>query len=214
MLLETPVKTPATLVETNDFVHVYTADPAVLLCDEVITAAEQLPWVRSRVGADPNETEHNLRPVERDSCQQSYSAYAFPDVHHPILDFASDRLQDYLEAFPAANHFPRFQVDECYQVLRYLDGEAYHATHSDYHPFGNLRHRHLTGITFLNDVAVGGELLFPQQGFSVKPEAGKFLIFPSGWTHAHKTLPPVGQSRYVFQMWWTFIPDPDANGEQ
>jgi hypothetical protein len=128
-----------------------------------------------------------------------------------MLGFASNCLGNYLEAFPQANKQPSFSVAERYQVLRYFDGGAYHTVHPDYWPHGPLSRRHLTGVAFLNDVAVGGELLFPQQGFSVNPEVGKFVIFPTGWTHAHKTLPPVGQSRYVFQMWWSFDrPDPEV----
>ena len=47
--------------------------------------------------------------------------------------------------------------------------------------------------------------MFPQQGVSVKPKAGKMIIFPSGWTHAHHTLPVLSDDvRYVFQLWWSF----------
>ena len=208
------------LVHSTDFIHIYSGDPAVLRCDEIIEHSEQGEWDRSKiVGA--KEPEFN----KRDSYQQSYFAYQATldedaldatqqsfsangdgavHVHRPMLDFASDCLDKYLEAFPQANNMPTFSVAEQYQVLRYFDGGAYHALHSDYYPAGFLSRRHLTGVGFLNDVKSGGQLLFPQQGFSVNPEVGKFVIFPSGWTHSHKTLPPVGQSRYVFQMWWSF----------
>ena len=201
MIALAPVITHHTpLVHSNDFIHIYTADPAVVLCDEIIEHSEQGEWDRSLI-------HESAEPIleERDSHQQSYSVHEHPDVHRPMLDFASDCLGNYLEAFPQANKQPTFSVAERYQVLRYLDGGAYHAVHTDYHPYGPvLNRRHLTGIGFLNDVKTGGQLLFPQQGLSVNPEAGKFVIFPAGWTHAHKTLPPVGQSRYVFQMWWAF----------
>lgn len=201
MIALAPVITHHTpLVHSSDFIHIYSGDPTVLCCDEIIEHSEQGEWVRSViVGAK----EPQLK--ERDSYQQSHPAHDHPDVHRPMLDFASDCLNDYLEAFPQANKQPPFSVAENYQVLRYLDGGAFHATHTDYHPYGPLlNRRHLTGVGFLNNVKTGGQLLFPQQGFSVNPEAGKFVIFPSGWTHSHKTLPPVGQSRYVFQMWWSF----------
>jgi hypothetical protein len=200
MLLESSVTTLTPLTQSNDFIHIYTADPAVVLCDEIIGHSEQGEWNRSLIF---NSDEPILD--QRDSYQQSYSVYDHPDVHRPMLDFASSCLNNYLEAFPQANKQPSFSVAERYQVLRYLDGGAYHTTHTDYHPHAVLlNRRHLTGVGFLNDVKTGGQLLFPQQNFFVNPEAGKFVIFPSGWTHAHKTLPPVGQSRYVFQMWWSF----------
>ena len=206
MLLESSVATFAPLTQSSDFIHIYTADPAVVLCDEIIEHSEQGEWDRSKViGSDEPNLDQREDLDQRDSYQRSYWAYGFPDVHRSMLEFASDCLNNYLEAFPQANQQPSFSVAEHYQVLRYLDGGAYHAVHTDYYPHSPvLSRRHLTGVGFLNDVKTGGQLLFPQQNFFVNPEAGKFVIFPSGWTHAHKTLPPVGQSRYVFQMWWSF----------
>jgi hypothetical protein len=61
-------------------------------------------------------------------------------------------------------------------------------------PFTN---RHLTFITFLNDVEIGGELDFFYQDFKVRPKKGLTLFWPSGWTHAHRALSPLSNSKYV-----------------
>ena len=194
-------------IHSSDFINIYATDPSATLCEEIIQHAETNQWATSQIATSLGKDNFDSEQVDlvaRDSQQQSYASRYPPDVHGPMLAFSSECLNAYLKTFPMADKFPRFAVVENYQVLRYFDGGAYHAVHSDYSPVGMMAGRHLTGITFLNDVAKGGELLFPHQNFSVKPEAGKFVIFPSGWTHAHKTMPPVGQSRYVFQMWWGF----------
>jgi len=191
-------------IHSADLINIYGTDPSVILCEEIIQHSETNEWVTSKVR---DEEESRVDLESRDSQQQSYPSWDCPDLHRPMMGFAAECLNAYLAMFPAANKFPSFSVSEHYQVVRYLDGGAYHGLHSDYYPYGFLNRRHLTGVAFLNDVAVGGELLFPQQNLSVKSEAGKFVIFPSGWTHSHKTLPPVGQSRYIFQVWWGFDED-------
>jgi predicted 2-oxoglutarate/Fe(II)-dependent dioxygenase YbiX len=192
---------------SDGFINIYTTDPSAVLCEDIIRHSETKEWADSQVVgkyADNTDAVGRTLREQRDSQQQSYPANRFPEVHAPMLGWFARCLNSYLAMFPSANDFPAFSVYEHYQVVRYLDGQAFHAVHNDYYPYGSLNRRHLTGVAFLNDVAVGGELVFPQQDRRVKPAPGNLVIFPSGWTHAHKTLPPVGQSRYVFQVWWGF----------
>jgi 2OG-Fe(II) oxygenase superfamily len=64
--------------------------------------------------------------------------------------------------------------------------------------------RVLSLILFLNDVAEGGETEFPDHDVSVKPRAGKLLLFPSAFTHIHVAKPPVSSKKYVFISWLHF----------
>lgn len=189
-------------VYSKDFINVYDVGSA-LDGASVIADAEKGVWQDSLV-LGQGEKEHH--PANRDSAQQHFSATNHPAIHGPSLRYSAKCLENYLEMFPAANDFPRFAANEDYNVIRYKPGQAYHAVHSDFHPnyLNPISRRHLTGVCFLNDIEEGGEIEFPQQDLSIKPEAGKFVIFPSGWTHSHRTLPPVGQTRYVFQLWWSF----------
>lgn len=143
----------------------------------------------------------------RDSDQIPFNAHPCPAQHAPILDFAADCLGHYLSALPQANNFPAFRVAECYNLIRYKPGQAFHGVHCDYSPAvgAGLPNRHLSGVIFLNTVEDGGELEFTQQNLFVHPEEGKAVIFPSGWTHAHHTLPPKNETRYVLQLWWSFL---------
>jgi len=53
----------------------------------------------------------------------------------------------------------------------------------------------------LNDVACGGETEFPHLGVSVKPEAGRLLIFPPYWMYQHQGLPPVSGDKYILSTY-------------
>jgi hypothetical protein len=189
-------------VYSKDFINVYDIGSA-LDGASVIADAEKGDWIDSTIVAH-GEQQH--RPDNRDSVQQNFSSINSQVSHFPLLRYSSKCLENYLEMFPQANNFSSFAVNEHYNIIRYKPGQAYHSAHSDFYPNFNspLSRRHLTGICLLNDIEAGGDLEFPQQDLSIKAEAGKFVIFPSGWTHAHRTLPPVGRTRYIFQLWWSF----------
>ena len=188
--------------ENNNFLEIYNTD--FLNLHEIIKHAESKEWELTKV-AGPNGI--GVDKNVRDSYIQKYMKSDLISEHIVLLEYFSKCLDSYLKKYPFADEFPPFEVRDSYNVMKYEKGQAYHATHSDYFPQGDsrLRNRHLTGICFMSDVSEGGELVFPQQDLEIKPERGKLVIFPSGWTHAHHTMPVLSDDlRYVFQLWWSF----------
>lgn len=56
----------------------------------------------------------------------------------------------------------------------------------------------VTAILFLNDNVAGGEWVFPRQGnFTITPECGKMVLFPSSYTHPH-TIKRIRLGRELF----------------
>ena len=195
-LLKAP---PKTEVASDLFVVPYQMEDT-LPCVVVIDHANRHDrWFDSLTRSPESEPV----PEHRDSHQLNFSAWSPALEHEPILAFAQECLEDYLAKLPCANNFPPFSVQERYNILKYEPGQAYHAVHSDYAPHAGNAGRHLTFVCFLNTVEKGGELEFVQQSLRVQPVEGRAVIFPSGWTHAHHTL-PASEDRYVFQLWWSF----------
>lgn len=62
--------------------------------------------------------------------------------------------------------------------------------------------RHLTFMTFLNNVNEGGEIEFYHQKLKVKPKKGLTLIWPSDWTHTHRELSCMSEYKYVIMGWY------------
>jgi hypothetical protein len=71
----------------------------------------------------------------------------------------------------------------------------------------------ITALAYFNDEYEGGEIDFIANGeaYKYKPEAGDFLVFPSGHpeilrdgdnVYLHGVLPPVGASKYLSRMYW------------
>ena len=144
----------------------------------------------------------------RDSDQLYFSSEAPQIEHENIMMFAQDCLEHYMTERKNAGAQPHFAMPEGYSILRYKPGEAYHAAHSDA-GWPNLVHRHLTFGMFLNTVKTGGELEFVQQELKVKPVEGRGVIFPASWTHTHRSL-PCDVDRYVFNIFYGFMKDPNA----
>jgi len=57
---------------------------------------------------------------------------------------------------------------------------------------------------YLNDVAEGGETEYLYQGLKVKPEAGKLVFWPVGYSHPHRGNPIYKGYKYIITGWYTY----------
>lgn len=59
-------------------------------------------------------------------------------------------------------------------------------------------------MIYLNTVEKGGKTDFPNQGLSVKPEAGKVVIWPAAYTHPHRSAPDLDEWKYIVTGWFIY----------
>ena len=57
---------------------------------------------------------------------------------------------------------------------------------------------------YLNDVKEGGETEYLYQGVKVKPEEGKLVFWPAGYTHPHRGNPIYEGYKYIITGWYTY----------
>lgn len=90
-----------------------------------------------------------------------------------------------------------------YAIQRTSEGEYFHwHVDSGSHSFSD---RQLVAIWYLNDVpGPGGETEFRHQGVSIKPEAGKLILFPPFWTHEHRGVTLEHGVKYIATTWVLF----------
>lgn len=90
-----------------------------------------------------------------------------------------------------------------YKIQKTRPGQGYHTWHCE-----DLDREHATRIgayiVYLNDVPEGGETEFLYVGKRVKPEAGRMIVFPSGYTHTHRGNPPLSGAKYILTGWLEF----------
>lgn len=104
-------------------------------------------------------------------------------------------------------------------IARYradIDGPLAMTYHSDYvrEPIISPGYKFaITALTYFNDDYEGGEIDFIVDGeaYMYKPEAGDYLIFPSGHpdiltkegqVYLHGVMPVKGEKKYISRMYW------------
>jgi hypothetical protein len=104
-------------------------------------------------------------------------------------------------------------------IARYrtdIEGEVAMTYHSDYirEPIVSPGYKFaITALAYFNDDYEGGEIDFIVDGeaFMYKPEAGDFLVFPSGHpdiltkngsVYIHGVMPAKGTNKYISRMYW------------
>ena len=90
------------------------------------------------------------------------------------------------------------------KIQRTKPSGGFHLWHHD--GGSPLWHRQLVTLLYLNDDYDAGETEFLYQSVRIKPQAGKFIIFPAQWTHMHRGNPPIGGTKYILTSWVTEFP--------
>ena len=74
----------------------------------------------------------------------------------------------------------------------------------------SVANRYLVLLWYLNDVIEGGETRFPQLGISVKPAAGRLLMFPPFWMYQHEGAPPHSGDKFILSTYLLFGETPST----
>jgi len=64
---------------------------------------------------------------------------------------------------------------------------------------------HITGLIYLNDDYIGGELFFPTHNITIKPNKGELVLFPGNLHYAHEVKEVISGDRYTIPVWCKFI---------
>ena len=100
-----------------------------------------------------------------------------------------------------------FTCDHCGKRLR-VGADEHFQPHFD--AADQEAGRYLVFLWYLNDVAEGGETRFPQLGISVKPAAGRLLIFPPYWMYQHEGAAPQSGDKYILSTYLLFGETPST----
>lgn len=64
-------------------------------------------------------------------------------------------------------------------------------------------HRTFSSLFYVSSEFEGGEIVFPRQNRTIKPEEGAFVAFPSGAPFLHHVNPVTSGARYSVPVWFT-----------
>jgi hypothetical protein len=127
-------------------------------------------------------------------------------THHTLINFLpkfwpayEDYILEYSILKGAAKHGIR-----SIRAQKTPVGGGFHEWHfeTDTHEVSS---RIITWMIFLNDVEEGGETEFLYYPKRVKPKAGRLVIWPAGFTHAHRGNPPISNTKYILTGWLNLL---------
>jgi len=81
-------------------------------------------------------------------------------------------------------------------------GEERFQLHFD--SIGQVAHRYLVFLWYLNNVEVGGGTEFPELDITVQAKAGRLVIFPPYWMFQHIGQKPVSNDKYILSTYFLF----------
>lgn len=144
---------------------------------------------------DPFSNKMNAKPYREGKCLTISRHQDWKEIDGRVFDRLTQALKLYVDRFPIQTEIS----DTGYTVAEFLPGQKTNEHVDSIH--GASVFRLITVVAYLNDVAEGGETVFPEQGQLVKPKRGRVVLFPPYFTHPHGANAPVGETRYILVTW-------------
>lgn len=184
-------------------------------CEHLISEFERLHDIG--VTLPRKEYDHASKVSKADNCfDGSYDSVVEATNHtmkryngRPCRDYFWEGLQKCLDSY--VENFPLIQdaniKSTSMKIQRTCPGEGYHIWHSEYHPSITNNNRVLVFTLYLNTLAPedGGETEYLYQKVRLKPEQGTVVIWPAGFTHAHRGNTVLGKTnKYIVTGWFHY----------
>jgi hypothetical protein len=158
--------------------------------DEKFTESDAIPqWRDWNPSSDKNFIYGKLKTSKIFQLDQSCTEakYIFEEIQNAIknaFDIYKSNIDKNIGNF---GHF---------SICKYFPGKAM-GTHVDVDPTRENFNETVSGVLYMNDEYLGGELYFKNQDICIKPEAGSMVIFPSipPFFHESKTL--INNNKYL-----------------
>ena len=120
-------------------------------------------------------------------------------IARKYINFVSQCYKQYSQEWPFLQKFHDIKIGR-FNFQKYHTGKHFNHIHSE-RMSTHESHRLFAFMTYLNDVEEGGETCFNHFGINVTPKAGRTLIWPAEWTHAHSGGVVKQGEKYISTGW-------------
>ena len=147
-----------------------------------------------------------VRPDKKDSTDLFITDFKHP-VIKKYLKNLNKVLQEYKKLYMYCDEEQApwsLNRTKSFNLQRYYPNQGYHAWHCETFDMATAS-RHLTYMTYLNDVNDGGQTEFEYQNILVQPKKGLTLVWPAVWTHPHRGIPAIGEDKFIMTGWCSFF---------
>ena len=185
----------------KDFLGVFDNMADETYCKKVINHFERVKTISRR-------EKENVSQIEKDN--QIYfmineTDSVVMDANQVILEgfikAISKALDEYRKQYPILiDGVGKYDINNDVKIQRTSPGQGYHVWHCENGGVPSSR-RMIVASMYLNKCEQGGETEFLYQHRRIKPEAGRLVLAPTGWTHPHRGNPPLKGVKYMINGW-------------
>lgn len=186
----------------NNFIEQYYL-PNCNVCDDIIDFFESSPEKNIGVCQDTagnqlvDNTYKDCVEIVLDTNQELYWKYV------KSLQICCEQ---YVITHPYSNNYAPWKICEYINVQKYNPGQSFGTYHTErIGRTGIQSSRHLVFMTYLNDIAIGGETEFYHQQLCLQPQRGLTLIWPADWTHTHRGIAAPQETKYIVTGWYNYV---------
>jgi len=137
--------------------------------------------------------------------QHSSNDSGCKNLHNLLIQASLNALKYYKQSISESAFWPDKTALEEFRIKKYLPNT--NNRFDEHIDAANLStsKRYLVFFWYLNDVIEGGETQFPKLDISVKPVAGRVLMFPPMWMFPHKANKTISNPKYMIGSYLHFI---------
>lgn len=172
------------------------------ICDHLIKYFESSTEKRPGVIGSENDTLKIDQNIKK-STDLSLSDDDNP-IRHRYEQLLQEVVDSYRKKYIYSDLVDKWSVIEL-NIQKYNPGDGFYGWHSERTTgYGPAVRRHLTFMTYLNDVSDQGETEFFYQKLKIRPQKGLTLIWPVDWTHTHRGITSPTQVKYIITGWYYY----------
>jgi len=172
------------------------------VCDNIINFFDtNKEYCVSSGHVGSNENEREFKNIN-DSLDMKIGKdnYFFPFYHY--RQELQKCLNEYLKKYEYANKVNQFAINTDYNLQYYNFNKGFKTWHSERTDVQSMN-RYLVFMTYLNNVDDGGTE-FKYQNLVSPAKKGLTLIWPTEWTHTHRSQISKTKEKYIVTGWYTF----------
>ena len=187
----------------KSFIAGWFIDPTI--CNKLLKyfADNKASWKK---GTYFEEDSKNKKETTNENVKQSTDLSILPDnLEEPLLSYRNslqECLNKYLVKYQYANQVASFNINTVYNIQHYKPGGGFKIWHTESLDKVSSS-RHLVFMTYLNTVKNGGTE-FKYRDIRTEALKGLTLIWPTIFTHTHRSIISGTHPKYIITGWYTY----------
>jgi len=192
--------------EYNQHIGIYDESVPLELCNGFVENWEEAKNNQTIVDlSKENDFQVDISPGLQRKDESAFVAPLFSTIfpRPPVkayFEYLGECFQRYVNKYGII--FDGVLYNEVFKIHKVRKSEGYHAWHYE-NGEPEYLNRLIVYMTYLEAPEEGGETEFLEQKLRIKPKVGKTLIWPAGYTHMHRGMPPLSGEKMYIDGWFS-----------